>query len=221
MWLARMRVRLYRFLLRCYGKADWRTTPAPVPGSPRHKTEGVVFDQPEVRFLHGKPAKTPGKIQAVLKFVASAQEPVASGNYSRQAAHAFVAIASESSHSNTLSLFTALKREGIDARHVVRDGEGVVEVRGIDYYRAQWLLSCFQAARSSRRQPLPQFVNELAKDFGVGLATAPFIGIFASMMFMAITSTRLNAGFVAVTAGVLWILVFMAFRIALRSPRRD
>src|SRR5687767_4185509 len=70
-WLARMRVRLYRFLLRCYGKANWRTSPAP-----RDVAGGVVFDQPEVRFLHGKPAKSPGKIQAVLKSVANAHEPI-------------------------------------------------------------------------------------------------------------------------------------------------
>jgi hypothetical protein len=173
-----MRVRLYRFLLRCYGKANWRTSPAP-----RH-CEGVVFDQPEVRFLHGKPAKSAGKIQAVLKSVANAHEPIESGRFTREAAQSFVPIAIESPNIDTLGVFAALNREGIESRHVVRDGKDVVEVRATDFYRAQWLLDCYHSQRTVR-QRRKSIVPEIVSDFGVALAVAPFVGLFATLAFGA------------------------------------
>ena len=77
-WLARMRIRLFRFLLSCYAKEAWRTSP--YAHRVKSKTDdvaaadSVVFDAPEAALLHGKPAKGAGKIQAVLKSVAGAQD---------------------------------------------------------------------------------------------------------------------------------------------------
>ena len=213
-WLALMRVRLYRFLLRCYGKANWRTSPAP-----RTRDE-VVFDRPEVRFLHGKPAKTPGKIQAVLKTVAGAHAPIEPGRFTREAARSFVPIAVESPQIDTLRVFAALRCEGIEARHVVHEGKDVVEVRATDFYRAQWLLSCQETSRMSRRWQSSGIRNALVEDFGIALATAPFIGIFASMMYMTAAGSRESAGLVAVAVGNIWLVGFTVIRHILQIRRR-
>jgi hypothetical protein len=80
-WLYQMRVRLYRFLLSCYHQEDWRAdepsisaeeTVADVP----HGDTTTILDCP----LDGKPAKTAGKMLAVLKSVSAAQDyPAESG----------------------------------------------------------------------------------------------------------------------------------------------
>lgn len=73
-WLARVQLRLYRFLISLYGSGDWRTTdslnspPVDIVGD-----KSVVFDSPDVLPLAGKPAKEQGKIREVLKAVATAQ----------------------------------------------------------------------------------------------------------------------------------------------------
>lgn len=205
-WLLAMRVRLYRFLLRCYGKAIWRTTPT-------HDAEvpGVVFDQPEAALLQGKPAKPPGKIQAVLKSVAMAQGPPPQGAV--VSPDGFVAIASETSGSDTLDLFAALKREGVAVRHVVRDDQDVVEVRGSDFHRARWLLSGYEAHRSACRRRPGTWGNELVTIFGVALATAPFIGLFAAML-CEMTQGGKNeiVALVFCGASVAWVVVFVSYR---------
>jgi hypothetical protein len=205
-WLLRMRVRLYRFLLACYGKANWRTTPAPAD-----QTTGVVFDQPEAELLHGKPAKSAGKIQAVLKSVATAHSPPPQGTI--VPADGFVVIATESSHANTLGVFAALKHEGIAVRHVVRDGQDVVEVRGSDFQRARWLLSCYQAYRSACRWRRGGWGNEFMTNFGVALATAPFIGLFASMLAEVMQGGKNEiVALVFCAVSVAWIVIFVSYR---------
>ncbi|MFN0017784.1 MAG: hypothetical protein ACKVP0_05960 [Pirellulaceae bacterium] len=74
-WLAQMRLRLYRFLLSCYQDADWR---ADEPSMSTGETladvaRGDTTTLLDVR-LEGKPAKTTGKMQAVLKSVSAAQD---------------------------------------------------------------------------------------------------------------------------------------------------
>jgi hypothetical protein len=75
-WLARLQIRLYRFLLSLYGESDWTTTP-PGRTALREKADpdadSVVFDSPDTLPLAGKPAKSIGQIQSVLKSVAGAQ----------------------------------------------------------------------------------------------------------------------------------------------------
>lgn len=74
-WLYQMRVRLYRFLISCYQDTDWR---ADEPSTMTDETSadatcGDTTTLLDVR-LEGKPAKTLGKLQAVLKSVSAAQE---------------------------------------------------------------------------------------------------------------------------------------------------
>jgi hypothetical protein len=205
-WLLRMRVRLYRFLLRCYGKALWRTTPI----GRRDRSRSVVFDSPEAQLLCGKPAKPPGKIQAVLKSVASAQCPMQPGALHSE--ECYVAVASESPHAYTVDVFSALKSEGIAVRHAVRDGREVVEVRGSDFHRAQWLLRGYDAYRTACCPRIGQCGNEMVTSFGVALATAPFIGLFASIISQAMRAQNGTVAIVFCSVSVAWILIFTAYR---------
>lgn len=74
-WLAQMRLRLYRFLLSCYGDTAWR---ADEPSEFGDETLADVQRGDTTTLLDvqldGKPAKTSGKIQAVLKSVSAAQD---------------------------------------------------------------------------------------------------------------------------------------------------
>ncbi|MCE9524755.1 MAG: hypothetical protein K8R36_01725 [Planctomycetales bacterium] len=79
-WLAQMRLRLYRFLLSCYGDTAWRADEPSEIGDETladvaHGDTTMLLD---VR-LDGKPAKTSGKMQAVLKSVSAAQDHPAAG----------------------------------------------------------------------------------------------------------------------------------------------
>jgi len=132
-WFLEMRVRLFRFLLACYGKANWRTTPTGPDDS-----QALVFDQPEAQFLHGKPAKPPGKIQAVLKAVANAQGhvPVAGEYAAGLDPDSWVVVASASGHVNTRRLVWMLKREKVPARAVTHGDDVLVLVRASERQRA-------------------------------------------------------------------------------------
>ncbi len=185
-WLARMRWRLYRFLLACYAKSPWTTTPR----SP-DESETVVFDQPEAEFLHGKPAKSAGKIQAVLKSVAGAQPPHEPGSAAVCAGqHSYLPLAIESKTCDTLRLFAVLKDEGVAVRHVVRDCRDVVEVAATDFHRARWLMQCYAAEAAIPRKRGPWISPDIFGFLAAGLATAPLIGWFASMLATVVHGQR-------------------------------
>ena len=80
-WLYRMRVRLYRYLLSCYPQGDWRADAPSIAvdetlADVLHGDTTTILDCP----LDGKPAKTSGKMLAVLKSVSAAQDhPATSG----------------------------------------------------------------------------------------------------------------------------------------------
>jgi hypothetical protein len=69
-WLARVRIRLYRFLLSLYGGGDWHAAP---PSNTDSDTT-VTFDAPDVLPLAGKPAKGKDLIRSVLENVAGARD---------------------------------------------------------------------------------------------------------------------------------------------------
>ena len=69
-WIHLARVRLYRFLLACYGRGQWRTGADEAEQTP---AEGVV-SRYEASKWSGKPPKTVGAIQSVLKSVHNAQD---------------------------------------------------------------------------------------------------------------------------------------------------
>lgn len=68
-WLARMRVRLYSFLLTCYGEGQWRADDARPANAPA-ALETELRDEP----TQAKPARSAGEIRTVLKTLANAQD---------------------------------------------------------------------------------------------------------------------------------------------------
>lgn len=182
-WLARMRVRLYRFLLRCYGKANWRTSPTP------HESEGIVFDQPEARFLHGKPAKSPGKIQAVLKSVANAQTraPLLGELAKGLDPDSWVVIASASAHVDTARLVDILNRRGVTARTAVCGDDVLVQVPACERDGAMELVERYRD-RVRRR------FNGCERQ-GLGVVAALLAGVFGGMLFALAVVLAVNAAY--------------------------
>ena len=81
-WLARVQQRLYRFLLSLYGSGQWRASDrlSNEIELPSSSPPFALFEAPQVLPLDGKRAKESGKIRAVLKSVAAAQDqPLAAG----------------------------------------------------------------------------------------------------------------------------------------------
>ena len=68
-WLARTRMRLYSFLLTCYGEGQWRTDARPAEDE---RTSFVVDTTGQ--HVQEKPVRSAGQIQSVLKTVANAQD---------------------------------------------------------------------------------------------------------------------------------------------------
>ncbi len=73
-WLARMQIRLYHFLLSCYGSGDWRGEPPNTPFAPTNNRfspmgSGELLGPP----LEGKSAKSSDQIRLAIKQIASAQ----------------------------------------------------------------------------------------------------------------------------------------------------
>ncbi|MDX1948601.1 MAG: hypothetical protein SFU86_24655 [Pirellulaceae bacterium] len=113
-WLARVRTRLYRFLLTCYGEGNWTASSPPAPTDDAPRT-AVASESPETALLHGKPAKTAGKIQAVLKAVSQANDhPLPSGPHvTGLDPESWFLIATFQGLPQSLRLTTALRKAGI------------------------------------------------------------------------------------------------------------
>src|SRR5262245_5936502 len=71
-WLARLRMRVYRFLLSLYGGGDWNA-PEQIAERQREHNDSVVIDAGALP-LAGKPAKGESAIRATLESVAKARE---------------------------------------------------------------------------------------------------------------------------------------------------
>ena len=131
-WLARMQVRLYRFLLACYGGSDWQAPAGPGDPSP------LVFDSAEAKSLDGKPAKSLGQIRSVLTSVAKAQDdphapgPLATGlDYD-----SWVVVAAASSKLKTAWCAELLTKAGLHPRRCHRGDDELVEVPAHERHEA-------------------------------------------------------------------------------------
>jgi hypothetical protein len=146
-WLARMRVRLYRFLLACYASGPWGARP--------HGTEDLAV---RVADLEGQrrascqqsyvsPAgwthvRPPGKIAAVLKAVAGAQAPhVAGPLVDGIEPDSWVTLAAKSSHVDLQRLARILKNNRIERRVRELGDDSVLEVRACDRSAAAYWLA--------------------------------------------------------------------------------
>ena len=150
-WLARLQIRLYRFLLSLYGHADWATNPPPSrkrTNAPTNSAyDSVVFDSPDALPLRGKPAKSAGKIQAVLKAVATAREgPQAAGPL---VAENWVLVARARRHGVARRCAEFFRARGICARAVDHEHESSVEVSACFHAEAIRILPSIVSAMAS------------------------------------------------------------------------
>lgn len=152
-WLFQMRVRLYRFLLSCYRQGDWRAdersisageTWADVP----HGETTTILDCP----LDGKPAKTTGKMQAVLKSVSAAQDhPAQAGPLlDGIAADEWVVAVSVRDKLRMASCQELLRHFGIASKWTM---QGEIKVRLFDMDRATQLVRTYRDSLKVKRRP--------------------------------------------------------------------
>ncbi len=137
-WLARMRRRLYRFLIACYGNREWTAAPSVPASGPASAPAAVLFESAEAMELNGKPAKTGGQIRSVLKKVAGAQDhppeagPLAGG----LDATSWVVVAAASSKLKTGRCCELLRAAGLHARTAYHGDDHMVEVPACERHEA-------------------------------------------------------------------------------------
>lgn len=198
-WLARMRVRLYRFLLACYAAGPWGARPQGVDGEaelPPDTARPPVGDDRQGRETIGpayiSPAgwthvRQPGKIAAVLKAVAGAQEPHVAGPLVHGLApDSWVALAAESSHVDLERLAHILKNNDIEQRVRTCGDDRVLEVRACDRARAAYWLGLSAGALRTRfnRQSgsVPLIAEILFLGFVLGLGGIPLVAFLLPLL---------------------------------------
>jgi hypothetical protein len=193
-WMARARVRLYRFLLSLYGDGDWTTDSLPLDEEGTRFEEGdgaaVVFDAPDALPLAGKPAKSAGKIQSVLKSVADAQPasnqpgPLAGG----VPPDSWVVAAALVSWSQASAFERTLRDHGIASRTIARGFDRCVEVRARDQREAARLLARIRPA------PRPQ----MRRSRVVENSEAKFLSQVAAILLSALFGSLLLAALILI-----------------------
>lgn len=180
-WLARLQIRLYRFLLSLYSNGDW-TAPRPDPDP---SADSVIFDSPSALPLAGKPPKSLGQIQAVLKSVANAQSAAPAAGplvHGLTPEHwVTVAVASTRHAHKAFHAVEALHRSGIEVRHYAQGLRHIVEVRAGDFEEA------IRFVRQPPPPPPPAQVRVVAERSEPGplaqyLPHAIFIGVSVGWM---------------------------------------
>ena len=232
-WLARLQIRLYRFLLSLYGDSDWTTTP---PRRTARKSDldsvedAVVFDSPTALPLAGKPPKTIGQIQSVLKTVASAQSsppplgPLAQG----LAPDCWVTLAlvAKKHWQRIQRHASALNRHGIDSQLQYRGGRYSLEVRAGDRSEAAQILAAEPpppvpirrkpSFRLIRFQPIPFARQSLV----VGMVVGPVVGYLAAIwadIALRLSMEKVDPPFAAVVAAFVGTVVAAAASLAIMS----
>jgi len=152
-WLARVRSRLYRFLLSLYGEGKWRGSGHSTTEAPPAASTGIVFDSPDAESLTGKPAKQIGKIRSVLKTVASSQDhrpPAGSLSGAEVVANRWLIVADEEDRWILPRCQIVLRQQGVECRRVCSAGYWALEVPPPDHHRASQLLD---ERRAELRRP--------------------------------------------------------------------
>jgi hypothetical protein len=142
-WWYRMNVRLYRFLLACYGMDDWHpgdsTTDARTQEGTRSPSRTLVDN---VGVCDGKPPRDVSQIRRVLDTVHAANESgVVAGPMNREAYQtAWVAATAWTACIAPRRCVRLLHKHGLEARYVRRGDDVIVEVRGRDLEEAVRLI---------------------------------------------------------------------------------
>jgi hypothetical protein len=180
-WLARMQVRLYRFLLACYGGSDWQPPDQPRDASP------LVFDSAEAKSLDGKPAKSLSEIRSVLTSVAKAQDdPHAPGPLTGGLDYdSWVVVAAASSKLKTAWCAELLAKAGLHPRRSYRGDDELVEVPAHERHEAFAIVEqnrerIHQPPRTPRTQAIPTWCR-----FAAGAIVALWLTGFLSWTFTA------------------------------------
>ena len=180
-WLARMQVRLYRFLLACYGGSDWQPPAEPRDSSP------LVFDSAEAKSLDGKPAKSITEIRSVLTAVAKAQDdphapgPLAGGlDYD-----SWVVVAAASSKLKTAWCAELLAKAGLHPRRSYRGDDELVEVPAHERHEAFEIVEqnrerIHQPPRTPRTQPIPAWCRFAALAIGAAWVSGSLAWVIAA-----------------------------------------
>ena len=204
-WVHRIYVRVYRFLISCYGAGEWQpdTDAESAPGEEPSRMEFV--DNTE--GAQGTRPKSADRIRATLDAVHDAREnPPSAGkrgfglNYSD-----WVAVASKSSLVSPRRLVQLLCSYGLEARQVRRGDDVIVEVFAGRLDEAMELLERHRPSlrirrRSARRPQAAQPGRSEAEEHG--LCHAACFG-----------------GFVGAVVGALPMLLLMGVLDAVWSPR--
>lgn len=205
-WFHLARVRLYRFLLSCYGSGQWRSGIEDADGLRRSPP---AQDFPALQLLEGKPPKSVGAIQSVLKAVHNAQDhspPVGPlvGGLDPQT---YMAVTSSDAKIDVERCEQFLLSQGLHARVVGRGRRMTVEVPYAELSRAEVLVDAQRdmlrpvlktsADKLRQNPPFPEETQMLV----VGLTLiAPVVGMAA----VAIGASVLN--YLPESVSVGWIL---------------
>ena len=181
-WLSRMKVRLYRFLLACYGGGQWQT-------GPPHRPMPLVIDTAGADALDGKPARSGSEIRSVLAAVAKAQDgSYAPGPLAGGLDHdSWVVVAAASSKLKIGQCARLLAAAGLHPRTNFRGDDLMVEVPAHERHTAFEIVEqnrqrIHQPPRTPRTQPIPLWCRFAAVVIAIVWPTA-----VVAWMLVAIT----------------------------------
>ena len=182
-WLARLRERLYRFLLSLYGDGHWR-----VPGQVDIQTspggsDSVVFDAPDALPLAGKPPKSDDTIRSVLDAVASANdEKQAQGPLAGLTNRKLIVIVTARSGLDLVRCSQLLISEGIIARWGSWNSFDAIYVPDVQVLKARSTIQA-HVPRLRLPPPAPTPKPSPALVWGtVGIAFAPIFAVAAILV---------------------------------------
>jgi hypothetical protein len=185
-WLARVQRRICRFLLSLYGRGQWRASAlaAEEIEVPAGGSQAVVFDSPEVLPLVGKPAKETGKIRAVLKSLAAAQDqPLAAGPLAAGLRdEPWVIVAALKPRVNPQRYVTALKSRKLPVRVVLRTADMVIVVPAGMHQTAIAVLLEERRCALSRQSYDSRRRASLFQYLSFGALLGPFLGILLAQL---------------------------------------
>jgi hypothetical protein len=180
-WLARVKIRLYRLLISIYGDGQWSRGETLRKDNAGHDGAAAELSQSGPLLGTGKPARTAGKIAAVLKAVANAQDaprtcgPLAGGI----TADSWIVVACESANISPTRCAMLLESSGIVTRIANQGDDVLVHVPAADRKQALMLIDK-HADTVRRRARHPEARRWRGAQWMVlGLLCAPFVGLVA------------------------------------------
>ena len=233
-WLARMKVRLYRFLLACYGGSDWQP-PATETISQIGSSSQAVFDSAQAAELAGKPAKSEVEIRSVLTAVAKAQDdPHAPGPLAGGLDHdSWVVVAAASSKLKLGQSLRLLWAAGLHPRACYRGDDRMIEVPACERHEAFEVIEQNRyrvrlPPETPRTQPIPLWCRLAAAAIVSGWVSGLLAWMLLAIVFSQagpVTQERSLGEFlwksdiVAIWAGLFLIVLQLSWLFLLRRPQ--